>query len=137
MPQLESPGNPGSRSLLRSWYPRALLLDLLTSARGRGTARALCEHLRYEVLLARAVKPDLRARDEALLAAADHEKGSSAAELTTLIRRLGPRWFFVRDVHAKANTVLLQPRWALSYFRGPMTLADIRRATVRASRSSG
>jgi hypothetical protein len=67
----------------------------------------------------------------------DHEKGSSAAELTTLIRRLGPRWFFVRDVHAKPNTVLLQPRWALSYLRGPMTLADIRRAAGRASRPSG
>jgi hypothetical protein len=64
----------------------------------------------------------------------DNEKGSSATELTTLIRRLGPRWFFVRDVHAKPNTVLLQPRWALSYLRGPMTLGDIRRATGRASR---
>jgi hypothetical protein len=42
------------------------------------------------------------------------ELGSSAAQLTTLIRRRGPRWFCVRDVHAKRNTMLLQPRWALS-----------------------
>jgi hypothetical protein len=34
----------------------------------------------------------------------------------------------VRDVHSTPNTLLLQPRWALSYLRGPMTLGDIRRA---------
>jgi hypothetical protein len=59
-----------------------------------------------------------------------NEPGSTEAELSTLIRRLGPRWFLVRDVHAAPNTVLLQPRWALSYLRGPMTLGDIRRATA-------
>jgi hypothetical protein len=61
-----------------------------------------------------------------------NEPGSTAAELSALIRKLGPRWFLVRDVHASPNTVLLQPRWALSYLRGPMTLGDIRHATRRA-----
>lgn len=62
-----------------------------------------------------------------------NEAGSTAAELSTLIRRLGPRWFLVRDLHSNPNTVLLQPRWAMSHLRGPMTLGDIRRATGRAT----
>lgn len=32
------------------------------------------------------------------------------AELSSLIRKLGPRWFLVRDVRATRNTGLLQPR---------------------------
>ncbi|HEU4577877.1 MAG TPA: hypothetical protein VFS67_06465 [Polyangiaceae bacterium] len=58
------------------------------------------------------------------------EAGGSAEEIGNLIRRLGSRWFLVRDVHAEPNTVLLQPRWALSYLRGPMTPAEIRRAVA-------
>jgi len=61
------------------------------------------------------------------------EIGSSAEEVSNLIRRLGPRWFLVRDVHAKPNTALLQPRWAMSFLRGPMTLGDIRRALAGAA----
>jgi hypothetical protein len=57
-----------------------------------------------------------------------NEPGSTAADLSALIRKLGPRWFLVRDVHATPNTILLQPRWALSYLRGPMTLGDLRQA---------
>ena len=55
------------------------------------------------------------------------QDGTSAEDIANLVRRLGPRWFLVRDVHAEPNTVLLQPRWALSYLRGPMTPAEIRR----------
>jgi len=58
----------------------------------------------------------------------ENEAGGSAAEVSALIRKLGPRWFLVRDVHATPNTVLLQPRWAMSFLRGPMTLGDLRRA---------
>ena len=47
-----------------------------------------------------------------------HEAGSSAAEIDGLIRRLGQRWFLVRNVHATPNTCLMQPRWALSFLRG-------------------
>jgi hypothetical protein len=47
-----------------------------------------------------------------------NEPGSTAPELSALIRRLGPRWFLVRDVHATPNTTLLQPRWAMSFLRG-------------------
>jgi hypothetical protein len=60
-----------------------------------------------------------------------NEAGSTAAEIGALIRRLGPRWFLVRNVHATPNTTLLKPRWALSFLRGPMTLGDIRQALAR------
>ncbi len=58
----------------------------------------------------------------------ENEPGSTAAELSSRIRRLGPRWFLVRNVHATPNTTLLKPRWAMSFLRGPMTPGDIRRA---------
>lgn len=57
-----------------------------------------------------------------------NEAVSSAQEISALIRKLAPRWFLVRNVHATPNTTLLQPRYALSYLRGPMTLGDVRRA---------
>ena len=57
-----------------------------------------------------------------------NEAGSTAAEIDNVIRRLGPRWFLVRNVHATPNTLLVQPRWAMSFLRGPMTLGDVRRA---------
>lgn len=61
----------------------------------------------------------------------ENEPGSTSAELSNLIRRLGQRWFLVRNVHATPSTVVLKPRWALSFLRGPMTLGDIRRALGR------
>ena len=44
------------------------------------------------------------------------------------IKNLAPRWFVMRDVHARVGTILLQPRWAMSFLRGPMTRNEIRRA---------
>jgi hypothetical protein len=49
---------------------------------------------------------------------------SSPAEFSQLLRRLESRWFLVRNVHAKPHTALLQPRWALSHLRGPMTQTE-------------
>ncbi len=60
-----------------------------------------------------------------------NEPGCSAPELSNVIRRLGPRWFLVRNVHATPSLVLLKPRWALSFLRGPMTLGDIRQVLGR------
>jgi hypothetical protein len=34
----------------------------------------------------------------------------------------------VRNVHAQEGSVLLQPRWAMSFMRGPMTRNEIRMA---------
>jgi hypothetical protein len=52
----------------------------------------------------------------------------SAAELGNVVKRLAQRWFLVRDAHAKGGMVLMQPRWAMSLMRGPMTRVEIRRA---------
>ncbi len=57
-----------------------------------------------------------------------HEPGASTKELHDVLRKLGKRWFVVRNVHSTPSTILMQPRWALSYLRGPMTLGDIQRA---------
>jgi hypothetical protein len=54
--------------------------------------------------------------------------GDGAAELTEITKRLAPRWFVMRDVHAETNTVLFSPRWAMSFLCGPMTGSEIRRA---------
>ncbi len=48
--------------------------------------------------------------------------------LDNTLKRLKPRWFLVRDAHAEGGPVLLQPRWAMSFMRGPMTREEIRRA---------
>ncbi|MGE5785760.1 MAG: hypothetical protein ACM3ZE_14280 [Myxococcales bacterium] len=45
-----------------------------------------------------------------------------------MIKHLAPRWFLMRDVHAKIGSLLLQPRWAMSLLRGPMTRNEIRKA---------
>jgi hypothetical protein len=69
-----------------------------------------------------------RARVVEGLAAAGVRGAQSAAELTNTIKRLSPRWFLMRDAHAAESTVFLQPRWAMSFMRGPMTRSEIRRA---------
>lgn len=48
------------------------------------------------------------------------------SELAMLVKKLSPRWFVVRDARGGKPT-LLNPRWAMSYLRGPMTQAEIRR----------
>ena len=50
------------------------------------------------------------------------------AELADIVKRLAPRWFLMRDVHAQYGVSLMQPRWTMSTMRGPMTRLEIRRA---------
>jgi hypothetical protein len=57
-----------------------------------------------------------------------HEAGCTPKELDATIRKLNQRWFLTRNVHQSPSITLVQPRWALSYMRGPMTLGDIKRA---------
>ncbi|NUP10736.1 MAG: ATP-binding protein [Polyangiaceae bacterium] len=54
--------------------------------------------------------------------------GQSAEELSDVLKRLQPRWFVVRDAQSGGPSVLLQPRWAMSFLRGPMTRQEIKRA---------
>ena len=53
--------------------------------------------------------------------------GTSAAELDQILKSLRPRWFVVRNAHTN-RTELLQPRWAMTFMRGPMTRIEIKRA---------
>lgn len=53
--------------------------------------------------------------------------GQSEAELAQTLKDIRPRWFVMRDAR-DSETRLLQPRWAMSFMRGPMTRHEIRRA---------
>jgi hypothetical protein len=68
-----------------------------------------------------------RARIVDGLKTAWHDRDDSP-DLTGLIQRLAPRWFVMRDAPSRDGSVLLQPRWAMSYLRGPMTRTELRRA---------
>ncbi|MET0591784.1 MAG: helicase HerA-like domain-containing protein [Polyangiaceae bacterium] len=52
----------------------------------------------------------------------------SLERLGDTLRKLGKRWFVVRDAHGSDGTVLMQPRWAMSFMKGPMTRSEIRAA---------
>jgi hypothetical protein len=54
--------------------------------------------------------------------------GGSPKELNGMIKKLSKRWFVLRDAHDEHGLRLLQPRWAYSFMRGPMTRAEIRMA---------
>ena len=60
------------------------------------------------------------------------ERGKKSP-LGTVLKKLEPRWFVVRDARDGRGPTLLQPRWAMSYLRGPMTREQIRRARTDAS----
>ena len=53
----------------------------------------------------------------------------SARDLNRVVKKLKHRWFVFRDVHTDGGVQLLQPRWAYSFMRGPMTRAEISRVT--------
>jgi Helicase HerA, central domain len=52
--------------------------------------------------------------------------GFSEAELGAVVKKLSPRWFLLRDAHARSGLGLMHPRWAMSVLRGPMTRAELR-----------
>ncbi len=51
--------------------------------------------------------------------------------LDNTVQRLAKRWFVMRDLHAGPTPVLLQPRYAMTYMRGPMTRTELMRAVGR------
>jgi hypothetical protein len=59
--------------------------------------------------------------------------GMDRAGLEALISSLTQRTFLMRNVHDEVP-VLFRTRWALSYLRGPLTLAEIKRLTDGAGR---
>lgn len=54
--------------------------------------------------------------------------GFSRAEMDELLSGLGNRVFLLHNVH-EPHPVLFQTRWALTYLRGPLTLAQIKTLT--------
>jgi len=58
-------------------------------------------------------------------------RGESARELDRTVARLANRWFVVRNAHASSGPILLQPRHAMSWLRGPMTRTELRAARVQ------
>jgi len=62
------------------------------------------------------------------LAAAQGADGSVGDDLGATLQRLAPRWFVVRNTHATSPPILVQPRYAMSLLRGPMTRGEIRAA---------
>lgn len=62
------------------------------------------------------------------LAAARGVDNTSAVDIEATMQHLSPRWFLTRNVHAPSGPVLLNPRYAMSWMRGPMTRLEIRRA---------
>ena len=62
------------------------------------------------------------------LAAARGTDARVTDELGTTLQRLAPRWFVVRNAHVAVAPVLVQPRYAISLMRGPMTRVEIRKA---------
>jgi hypothetical protein len=61
----------------------------------------------------------------------------AGADFDQTLKRLAPRWFLVQNAHASSGAILLQPRYAISLMRGPMTRTEIRAALdARQSRTS-
>ena len=65
----------------------------------------------------------------------DAAKGLDRASITSMMASLAQRTFLMRNVHDEAP-VLFRTRWAMSYLRGPLTLAEISRLTPAASRGA-
>jgi hypothetical protein len=63
---------------------------------------------------------------------------NSDTDLDETLKRLAPRWFVVQNTHAKSGALLVQPRYAMSLMRGPMTRTEIRSArTARTAEKEG
>jgi hypothetical protein len=52
----------------------------------------------------------------------------AGGDLGRTLQRLSDRWFVIKNSHTTSGPLLLQPRYALSWLRGPMTRGELRRA---------
>jgi hypothetical protein len=64
---------------------------------------------------------------DGLSGSAGRGRGADKA-LEQIVGQLSPRWFLLRDVHVDGGPLLLKPRYAMSYLRGPMTRVELSRA---------
>jgi hypothetical protein len=58
----------------------------------------------------------------------DDDADANAPDLERIVQRLANRWFVVQNAHARSGLILVQPRHALSWLRGPMTRHELRLA---------
>jgi hypothetical protein len=65
---------------------------------------------------------------EGMASAGATGSGPTRKALESTIKRLAKRWFVLRNVHTDEGAVLVQPRWAISWMKGPMTRPELRRA---------
>jgi hypothetical protein len=61
------------------------------------------------------------------LAASLDDSQDERADLARRVQRLSNRWFVVRNAHSSSPPLLLQPRYAMSWLRGPMTRGELQR----------
>jgi hypothetical protein len=54
--------------------------------------------------------------------------GNRDQTLDDAVKRIAQRWFVVRDIHGTSTPFLMQPRYAMSVLRGPMTRSELKRA---------
>jgi len=54
-------------------------------------------------------------------------KGELHYMLDSTLRVLAPRWFVMRNAHDDTGAKVMQPRWAMTNLRGPMTRSEIKR----------
>ncbi|HEY4102315.1 MAG TPA: hypothetical protein VGM44_00425 [Polyangiaceae bacterium] len=73
---------------------------------------------------------------DGLAASIGAERGATTT-LARTVQRLAPRWFVIRDAHVDNGIALLQPRWAMSLLRGPMTRSELQRARIEHARVIG
>jgi hypothetical protein len=66
-----------------------------------------------------------RARITEALAPTSHRRSKRESPLADTLKRLAPRWFVTRNVHQSDECMLVQPRHAMSWLRGPMTGREI------------
>lgn len=68
---------------------------------------------------------------DGLAASLSERERETRAELDRTVARLANRWFVVRNAHAPSSPILLQPRYAMSWLRGPMTRSELRAARIQ------
>jgi hypothetical protein len=71
------------------------------------------------------------------LAANIGDDRAATTALARTVQRLASRWFVIRDAHVENGIALLQPRWAMSVLRGPMTRSELKRAREEHARAVG
>lgn len=60
-----------------------------------------------------------------------HVADEEPRDYDDILKSLPPRSFIVRNAHDPGPPKVVQPRWAMSYLRGPMTRMELRRALTR------